>query len=220
MKTWTILILAAVAISASIAGLEVGAVAQETIQLPPPSTKGKVSLEETIAMRRSLRSFGDEGISLQEISQLLWAGQGTTTPNGKRRAAPSAGAIYPMTLYAFTKDGLYRYDPKSHALTQLDKKDLRKELVATLAGRRENAKAPLIVVIVADVNKTAAKYKDRATRYCDLEAGHIAQNMALQAEALKMGMVTIGAFRDEEIRSLLNLQKERRVCYVLPFGHR
>ncbi len=220
MRTWNLLFLAMVVFIATIAGEAVCAMTGETIKLPPPATKGTVSLEETIDLRRSLRSFRDEGISMQEISQLLWAGQGTTTANGKRRAAPSAGAIYPMTLYVFTANGVYQYNPKPHSLTQLEKKDLRKKLVATLAGQRENAKAPMIVVIVADVKKTATKYKGRATRYCDLEAGHIAQSMALQAESMKMGLVTIGAFRDEEVRAVLDLPEDRRICYILPIGHR
>ena len=189
----------------------------ETIKLPKPRLTGTMSVEEAIRERRSQRAYKDDPLAIDELGQLLWAGQGVTSEDG-RRAAPSAGAIYPMHLYTFQASGVHRYNPAEHSLEPALPGDLRKELSKAALGQETVRNAPLVIVVTADVNKTAVKYGRRAVRYCDLEAGHIAQNIALQAKSLGLGMVTVGAFEDEDVEKLLKLPGGWRVCYVLAVG--
>jgi SagB-type dehydrogenase family enzyme len=176
-------------------------------------------LSEAIAKRRSVRSYTDEALTLQEISQLAWAGQGITEPERGLRAAPSAGATYPIELYLFTPEGVFRYVPQGHRLLQLSDQDGRSDLSKAALGQQCVAAAPLSFVVTAVVARTSEKYGERAERYVQLEAGHVAENIALQAVALGLGSVPVGAFRDAAITDLLALPAGETPLYVLPVGH-
>jgi len=189
----------------------------QMILLPTPRTDGSVSLEQAIAARRSIRDFSGSSLPLETVSQLLWAGQGVTSPRGLR-ASPSAGATFPIFLYVLTKDGVYRYLPDRHALESLENTDRRGELAAAAVGQEVVREAPLVIVIVTDLDRITPRYGDRAWRYSLLEAGHIAQNIILQATVLDLGMVPVGAFQDEAVSRLLNLPPPSRPCYILPIG--
>lgn len=188
------------------------------IKLPDPVYRGKVNLEKAICERNSVRDYKNKPLAIEDLGQLLWAGQGILSQAG-HRTTPSAGAKYPMTLFVAKGDGLWKYVPKKHLLKKVSDKNIMKKLAEASLGQRSVSRAPVIIILAADVNVTAKKYKTRATRYCDLEAGHIAQNIALQATARQIGLVTIGAFKDGEIRTLLNLPDHFRICYVLPVGY-
>ena len=191
---------------------------EDEIPLPEPRLEGEISLEQAIADRRSIREFTDESLSWEEISQLLWAAQGTTDPRGLR-AAPSAGALYPLELYVAVADGAYRYLPQGHALQVVTGEDGRQGLWE--AGLRQGAlqAAPAIIVVTGIYQRTEGKYGGRAERYVELEAGHAAQNILLQAVALKLGAVPIGAFYDEQVQDVLGLPPEHRPLYLIPVGH-
>lgn len=191
------------------------------IQLPKPQTKGKISLEEAIAKRRSVRSFSSKELTWQEISQLLWAAQGVTQRRGGRglRSAPSAGALYPMEIYALTKDGVYHYIPDAHALEVLRETDLRNDLSSASLGQSSVRQASLDIVICAIYERVTSSYGERGRRYTDIEAGHIAQNIHLQAVALGLGSVPIGAFNDGQVKSVLNLPKDEVPLYIIPIGY-
>lgn len=191
------------------------------IQLPQPITKGIISLEEAIAKRRSQRSFGKKELTLYQIGQLLWAAQGITERRGGYglRSAPSAGALYPMEIYALTKDGVYHYLPESHALEVLSGSDLRGDLCNASLGQSSVRDAPLDIVICAVYKKVTFKYRERGKRYTDIETGHIAQNIHLQAVALGLVSVPIGAFSDEEVKSILNLPADHVPLYIIPVGY-
>jgi SagB-type dehydrogenase family enzyme len=186
--------------------------------LPPPSLVGEKSLEEVIASRRSMREFTDQALSWSYISQLLWSAQGMTDPAGLR-TAPSAGALYPLEIYVALPDGAYHYLPPGHAVEPVSAGDLREDLWQ--AGRRQDAlrQAVAIFVIAAVYERTEAKYGERAERYVHLEAGHAAQNMLLQAVALELGAVPIGAFYDEQVQAALGLPADQRPLYLIPVGH-
>lgn len=190
----------------------------EEITLPAPQVRGEISVEGAIARRRSKRSFTDEGLTLQEISQLLWAAQGITSEWGFS-AAPSAGALYPLEVYAATADGLYHYVPQEHKVIVESKEDLRLKL--WLAGLAQDAirEAPVVFVIAAIYARTAIKYGGRAERYVKLEAGHVAENMHLQAVALGLGSVPIGAFYDDQVQAALSLPSDHEPLYLIPVGH-
>lgn len=186
--------------------------------LPAPCLSGDCSLEEALSQRRSVRRFTDEGLTTQEIAQLLWAAQGITREWGGR-TAPSAGALYPLELYVATPEGLYHYVPQGHKTKILSGDDLRAEIWT--AGLKQDAirDAPAVFVIAGVYERTAGKYGDRAVRYVHMEAGHAAQNLLLQAVALDLGGVPIGAFHDEQLQSVLSLPGDHEPLYVIPVGH-
>jgi len=187
--------------------------------LPPPVLAGQMSLEEAIKHRRSIRQFTDKPLTVEQIAQLCWAGQGITDPHRGFRASPSAGALYPVELYIVTADGVDHYQPKDHSRERHITGDLRRPLQRAGLEQEAIGEAPACVVITAVVERTARKYGRRAERYCFLEAGHAAQNILLQATALHLGGVSIGAFDDEKAAALLKLPRGHRVLYLLPIGH-
>jgi SagB-type dehydrogenase family enzyme len=174
---------------------------------------------EVIAARRSVRSFTDTPLTENELMRLLWAGQGITEPGRGFRTVPSAGALYPITLYVCDSSGMGRYDPETETLAVLSESDVRDELKSAALGQSAVGDAPVVIVIVAKPAITAAKYGTRAERYCMLEAGHVAQNILLAASALDLGAVTVGAFDDHSIRSVLGLGDEFLPLYLIPVGH-
>ncbi|MBM4429456.1 MAG: SagB/ThcOx family dehydrogenase, partial [Chloroflexi bacterium] len=165
-----------------------------------------------------VRAFTDESLSLANIAQLFWAAQGTTTSWGGR-TAPSAGATYPLEIYAATADGLYHYLPAGHRAEFTPGRDIRQAL--WMAGLQQGSlrQAPVIFVITAILERTAGRYGARAQRYVQLEAGHAAQNLLLQAVALDLGAVVIGAFADEQVSAALHLQENEAPLYLIPTGH-
>jgi len=187
------------------------------IALPPPQTRGGMSLTEALAQRRSVRSYTAQPLTWEEISQLLWAAQGITDRRGFR-TAPSAGALYPLEVYLVLPGGWYHYRPADHRLEVRGQGDLRRDL--WMAGLSQEAllQAPAVLVIAGVVSRTAARYGDRAERYVFLEAGHAAQNLLLQATALGLGAVPIGAFDDEEVRRVLGLSPDETPLYLIPVG--
>lgn len=190
---------------------------REVVSLPTPRTVGPMSLEEALARRRSVRSYAPRPLSWEEVSQLLWAAQGITDPRGFR-TAPSAGALYPLELYLALPEGWYHYRPEGHLLEQLGEEDIRPLLWE--AGLRQGAlqEAPAVFVVVAVPARTEAKYGTRALRYVQLEAGHAAQNLLLQATALGLGAVPIGAFDDVAVRRALQLPSDTLPLYLIPVG--
>jgi len=191
----------------------------EILNLPAPRLKGNVSVEETILKRRSVRSFSKTKLTKEEISQLVWAGQGITESSTGHRASPSAGATYPLELYVMNKDGLYHYEPRGHKLKLMRPGDLRSSLSRAAYGQRFIAQAPVDIVITAVYQRTARRYRERAIRYVHIEVGHVAENIHLQAVALGLGSVPVGAFVDEQVKRVLSLPKEEVPLYIIPVGH-
>lgn len=189
------------------------------ILLPAPQLKGNVSTEEAIAKRRSKRSFRSQDLSLEQISQLLWAAQGITDQQGRFRAAPSAGAAYPMEIYLLNQDGLFHYLPQGHKLEQVTPNDLREQLARACLGQDFLAQAPVDLVIAAVYARVTSRYGQRGRRYTDIEVGHIAQNVHLQAQALGLSSVPVGAFDDDEVKQLLQLPEEEEPLYIIPVGY-
>jgi SagB-type dehydrogenase family enzyme len=190
----------------------------DALELPAPILDGPLSLEETLARRRSVRTFAAEALDAADIGQLLWAAQGVTDADGGR-TAPSAGATYPLELLAVTADGVARYLPDRHALRWLHRGDIRALLATAAYEQPFLADAPLIVVVAAVPARTAARYGARADRYVTLEAGHAAQSLLLQAVALGLGAVPVGAFDDAAVVELVGLADGEEPLYLLPVGH-
>jgi SagB-type dehydrogenase family enzyme len=189
------------------------------VALPPPSTDGEMSLEQTLAKRRSIRQFAREDLTLEQIGQLAWAAQGITKPDSGFRTAPSAGATYPLELYLLTKDGVFRYVPKGHKLARVSADDKRAALARAALGQGSVSSAPLDFVITGVYARTSSRYGDRAERYVVLEAGHVAQNIHLQAVALGLGSVPVGAYTDDAVPKVLDLSPDEVPLYIIPVGH-
>jgi SagB-type dehydrogenase family enzyme len=194
-------------------------VPSEGVSLPAPMLKGSMSLEEAIRHRRSLRQFADRPLTQEQIGQLCWAAQGITDPESGHRTAPSAGALYPIDLYVVTREGVSLYVPKGHLLRRHKPGDVREALAK--AGLRQEAiqQSGACFVITAVPERSARKYAGRAERYCLLEAGHIAQNILLQATAMRLGGVPMGAVHDDAVAQVLGLAPDQRILYVVPVGH-
>jgi SagB-type dehydrogenase family enzyme len=196
----------------------------EPLKLPTPQQAAGASLFDVLKQRRSNREFSPRALSKMAVGGLLWAAQGVTSPEGLR-TAPSAGALYPLTLrlVAGSVDGLeagiYRYNPGQHALSLEQKEDLRQELAVTAFHQTWVAEAPAIIVICADYLRTTGKYGKRGVRYVHMEAGHAAQNLLLQAEEMGLSAVVVGAFEDKALKSLLKLTGEETPLSILPIGY-
>jgi len=193
--------------------------APAVIELPPPRQVGDLSLEEALTQRRSVREFSDTPLTADELGQLLWAAQGITSTAGQR-TAPSAGALYPLEIYVVTDEGVYHYEPQDHRLVSQVQGDQRSELHAAALRQAAVLNAPAVVVIAAIYERTAQKYgAERSPRYVHLEAGHAAQNLLLQAVALNLGAVPVGAFEDKKVQEALGLPSDQQPLYLIPVGH-
>lgn len=188
----------------------------EMIDLPEPQFTN-ISLEQCIQQRRSVRDFEKKELSLQQVSNLLWSAQGITDSVREFRATPSAGATYPLEIFVAKKDGLFRYIPDGHRLKKEQDVDLRKEIARAALNQMFIADAGIVIVITAVFQRTAWRYGERAYRYINNEVGHCAQNIHLEAVALGLGSVPIGAFDDVKIKKLLKLTEEEPL-YIIPVG--
>jgi SagB-type dehydrogenase family enzyme len=195
----------------------------EIVRLPPPRFEGPVSIEQALLARRSMRTFSRDPLTVDELTQLLWAAQGITHPQGYR-TAPSAGALYPLELYAVAgrvvglPDGLYRYRHRDHALEIKCDRDLRVELSAAALHQRPVERAPVTFLLTAVYDRISAKYGRRGVRYADMEAGHAAQNLCLQAVALDLKAVVIGAFQDAAVKEVALLPADEEPLCLVPVG--
>lgn len=188
-------------------------------RLPAPRTESSRSLEAALQARRSVREFTAEPLTVAQIGQLLWAAQGTTDRDGGR-TAPSAGALYPLEIYAVTVGSVERYAPDEHALVPVHATDRRDALQAAALDQDCVSAAPLVLVVTGVVARTAVKYgQARALRYVHLEAGHAAQNVLLQAVTLGLGGVAVGAFDDRRVQQALDLPADHEPLYLLCIGH-
>lgn len=188
-------------------------------RLPAPVRAGRMSLEEALARRRSVREFRAKPLTPEQLGQLLWAAQGITHPEGLR-TAPSAGALYPLEVYLVTASGLFAYDPRRHELDRRSDRDLRSALCQAALAQESVREAPAVFVIAALYERTEKKYgPTRTPRYVHLEAGHAAQNLLLQAVALGLGAVPIGAFSDAQVQRVLSLPAAEQPIYVIPVGY-
>jgi SagB-type dehydrogenase family enzyme len=184
----------------------------------PPPTDSAVPLETALRRRRSVRTFGAELLTDADVGQVLWAAQGITAVWGGR-TTPSAGALYPLEVYAITPGRTIHYLPDGHRGEVTMEADVRAELMAAAGGQEAIAQAPLVVAVVAVPARTAARYGERTERYVDLEAGHTAQNMLLQAVALGLVAVPVGAFDDDAVTDTLALPPGHEPRYLLAVGH-
>ena len=193
----------------------------KNIKLPAPHFEEHMNIEEAMYGRRSIRKFLETPLEINEVSKILWAAMGKSQ---FKRTVPSAGARYPLELYVLVGNvegintGFYYYDWLEHSLEFIDKEDLREKLCHASLNQNFILKAPIDIVISADFERTTTTYDERGTRYTYTEAGHVGQNIYLACEALNLGTVAVGAFRDEEVKEVLNIVLDP--LYIMPIGHK
>jgi len=189
------------------------------IKLPKPKEKGVTSIEEILNKRRSVRDYKRGPLSLEQVSQLLWAASGR---NLYRRTAPSAGATYPLEIYLVSGEvegltpGIYHYSFSRHTLEMTKEQDVRNRLFRAALEQEMIEEAPINIILAADYGRTTGHYGQRGNRYVHMEVGHVGQNVSLQAIALGLGTVMIGAFEDKQVQEVLGIREEP--LYIIPVG--
>jgi len=212
------------------AGGRAGGAASE-ILLPIPNLVGSMSVEEALSRRRSVREYLRSPIALSELSQILWAAYGVSEVRWGLRTAPSAGAIYPLNVYAavgeggvvgeggWLEAGVYRYLPRRHSIVLLRRGDVRRGLYEAALRQDWVLNAPVSLVVAAVYEKTARVYGERGRiRYVHMDLGHLGQNVYLQATALGLGTVAVGAFDDDGVREVLGIPEGETPLYIMPVG--
>ena len=197
------------------------------MKLPLPLTQGTVSVEQAINQRRTVRKFASRPLDVHQVSQLLWSAQGITEKNGIKRAAPSAGALYPTNIYvvaghnsvAHMEAGVYQYEPKGHVLSLVVKSDLREVVARAALSQMWIARAPLSIVITAEFKRITVKYKKRGVIYAVIEAGHMGQNLFLQAEALGLKAGIVGAFYEKKLIEAIRIPPSHEPLLIMPIGY-
>ena len=188
-------------------------------KLPAPDRVGAQALEGLLQRRLSVRQYSGDGLSRREVGQLLWAAGGTTQDQRfLHRTIPSAGALYPLEFYLVERRGVARYDPIEHTLQWSLSGDQRKALASAALGQECVAEAPIVIVIAAVPARTTGKYGARGERYVTMEVGFACQNILLQATALKLGAVPVGAFSDGEVARILELPEDQEALLIVPVG--
>ncbi len=192
------------------------------IVLPAPEFDG-APLGELLRDRRSVREFADGPVGLSDVARILWAGQGVTHEEGLR-TAPSCGALYPLELYLVAGDvegvepGIYGYQPQRHVLEPMREGDHRRDLASAALHQRWIENAPAIIAVAAVPDRTARKYGARAQRYVNIEAGHAAQSVCLQAVSLGLGAAVVAAFTDDRVKQVLDLGDEEVPILLVTVG--
>lgn len=202
-----------------------------TYTLPTPDLRGSRPFEKVLSQRRSRRSYSGGAVSIEEISQILWAANGISeTPDHLRkskklRTAPSAGATYPLEVYLLAGNitgidpGVYRHNPSGHRLKRVIERDIKTEMASAALDQDMIETAPACLFFSAVYDRSTMVYGQRGSeRYVCMDLGHSAQNVYLQAEALQLGTCAIGAFNDLAVRRLMQLPDHETPLYIMPIG--
>ena len=197
------------------------------IKLPRPRLTGARALERVMYARRSIREFSSRPLTLPELAQLLWSCQGITSPDGLR-TTPSAGATYPLEIYAAVEHvdgltpGIYHYRPGPgagrHRLQLIHQGGIGKQLCEHSSTQSFIRTVPVNIIFCAVEARTRKEYGQNAAKYVLLEIGHAAQNLHLQAEALRLGSVAIGYLDQKQVRSFLRTSAQPH--YLVSLGRK
>ena len=200
-----------------------------TVNLPSPILEGNMSVEQAIQNRRSVRHYTNQSITLQDVSQLMWAAQGITDKANNLRSVPSAGQVYPLEVYIIVGNGgvtglgsgVYLYNPYNNTLEKTSGNDVRSDLSQAANGQVWVKNAPVDIVITGDYSKMVAKYKDETlcTRFVNLEAGHAGENIYLEAESRGLVTVALGSFKDDQVHTILGIPSNENTIYIMPVGY-
>ncbi len=197
------------------------------IELPEPDRESGIPVSRAIHGRKSVRNYSAESLTLDQAGQLLWAAGGATIDGvtGPTRSYPSAGGTYPLEIYLVSGNvegleaGLYKYHWRTHSLEMILPGDKRSDLASAAYGQRMIGAAPATIVVTAVYERTTRRYGDRGRElYVPMDAGHLGQNVHLQAESMGLGTVMVGAFFESQVASVLE-EPEGDPIYMMPVGY-
>ncbi len=185
----------------------------QKVELPSFELNKSLSLDQALRQRKSIRNFQDKGISLGQLSYLLWASTGIQRIEDgyEFRTVPSAGALYPIETYIVSNNvrkleaGIYHYSISSHELELLKQGNFKRSITAAALGQDMCASAAVVFVWTAIFERCKWKYGQRAYRYMYLDTGHIAENLALVAVSLNLGSCEIGALYDDNVNAIVGI---------------
>jgi SagB-type dehydrogenase family enzyme len=206
------------------------AMAVET-PLPQPSLDGKMSVEKAMATRTTARSYSSTPMTMAEVGQVLWAGNGNIPTDAvsaaTKKVIPSARKTYPIELYLVCGEGTvkglpagtYHYDADHHALHKIADGDRRKQMAAACKGQGWMVQAPVSVVVGSIFKRAdATSGPERGINFGVMEAGNANQNMLLQAKALCLDTNTVGGLKDDGVVKALALPDDVRPVAIVTVG--
>jgi SagB-type dehydrogenase family enzyme len=189
----------------------------------PESRHEYATLAAAVSRRQSRRNYTFKQISLDQLSGLLFASSGLS--RGTRRTTPSAGATFPIETYVIVRNvegldpGIYHYHIQGHALDMIQSGDFSKDILNACQKQAVLRRVSAVIVFSSIFERVCRRYGERGYRYCYMEAGHMSQNVYLQAESLGLGTVGIGGFLDHRITQLLHLDGvSEAVVYMQAVG--
>jgi len=198
------------------------------ISLPKPLYKGTVSVEEALKARRTTRSFSSRPLKLKQLSQILWGAYGVTARKygSLLKTAPSAGALYPLDIYCVVgkgsvdnlAPGVYHFNPEDHSASLLREGDQRAEVARHSLHQVWMARAPLMLIVTGEYERSTTKYGPRGVTYTHIEAGCVGQNIFLQAEAMGLKVGIVGAFNNSKITAITGLPSSHEPMLIMPVG--
>lgn len=200
---------------------------KKIIPLPKPRLEKGLNFWATLQRRRSIRDYQAAPLSLPELANLLWATQGLTGAIGSPwyRTVPSAGALHPIDTYLIINQveevpsGIYFFQVEDFSLQEIKTGDFSCQIASAALGQEMALTAAVVFIWVAVIDRCRQKYRQRAYRYIYLDCGHIGQNLYLAATAMNLGCCAIGAFFDDEVNSLLQLDgQEETTIYLATIG--
>lgn len=192
---------------------------QKIIQLTDPNLTGTLTFEAALAKRRSVRQFSSEALKRTQIGQLAWAGQGITDKQRGLRTAPSAGSIHPIELFIATNEGLFAYRPAEHSLQQTSEEDVRGRLAQATATPEPVVGAGCAIIVTGSSRKLAGRFGNKSRTYLALEAGHVAQNIQLQAVCMGLGSVPVVGLDTAAVRKVCRMSRELEPLYIICVGY-
>ena len=203
MRTFRILIISLFASS-----LLIG----QTVELPAPQKTGGMPLMEALAKRATVRSFDTTGISMQQLSNLLWASFGVNRPDG-RRTAPSANNKQEIDIYVLLKNGAYVYDAQKNKLDLVSSQDLRSQ-----ASDQRFADAPVQLIFVADLTKRGGNSEEEKLRMANIDCGYISQNTYLYCTSEGLATGARATVSRDALIPKLKLSPEQRILLAHSVG--
>jgi len=185
----------------------------QNIDLPAPQKTGGMPLMEALSKRSTIRAFDTTDISMQQLSNLLWASFGINRPDGKR-TAPSANNKQEIDIYVLLKQGAYIYDAKKNRLNQVIAEDIRNQ-----ATERRFAEAPVQLIFIADFAKRMGNSEENNLRTANIDCGYISQNTYLYCASEGLVTGARGTVKRDALISKLNLRPEQAIILAHSVGH-
>lgn len=212
------------------------------IKLNPPDKKRGLPLMETLAVRASVTEWSERDLTLQDLSDLLWAANGINRPDSGKRTASSAQNAQDVDIYVFMKDGVYLYEAKEHTLMPVVDGDHRLKLFlagppikapearpgqkvevtepAISPAKRPPLTAPIILLLVSDISRFRSGAQELKLEWAAIDTGIVSQNISLFCAATGLGTRPRASMDRQKIRELLKLKETQFPLLNHPVGYK